>query len=364
MCILGQTIHNTFRFQFGNASQGLGDKARDIMRTVLRNLRFVIIDEYSMVPSDFIFKISKRLSEIKERPGELFGGVCMILLGDPLQLKPVRARYPWEEPKNQQHRNFNVGGTLWSEFIPIVLRTNHRQGKSLEYAQLCEKIRLGGFNGLESSDIAILESRIHQRNDPQLPENSVYIFARNAAVNEMNAEKLSQLAGRLFTVEAVVKHKTLRNFKPFVVPATGCIRNTNLLKTLQFKINSKIFLSYNVNTNDSLVNGAFGKVVGVKEDSSGNLLEIHVNFLNEASGKETAKGCPDLRKKYGVPTVPVRRLEAQPRIGSNNAGVTSTCTVYMFPLRLADAVTIHKVSKPFNHMHLFSNVVSGPGSNI
>ena len=193
-------------------------------------------------------------------------------------------------------------------------------------------------------DIETLETRIFKKNDPTLPENSVYVFSRNVAVNEMNAEKLSQLEGRLFTVEASVQHKALRNFKPFVVPATGCIRNTNLLKTFQFKINSKIFLSYNVNTNDSLVNGAFGKVVGVKEDSSGNLLEIHVNFYNEASGKETAKGFPDLRKKYGVPTVPVKRLEAQPRIGSQNAGVKSTCTVYQFPLRLAHAVTIHKLS--------------------
>ena len=322
------------------------------MRTVLRNLRFVIIDEYSMVPSDFIFKISKRLSEIKERPKELFGGVCIILLGDPLQLKPVRARYPWEEPSNQQHRNFNVGGTLWSEFVPIVLRTNHRQGNAKEYAKLCEKIRLEGFHGLESSDIDLLKTRICRRNDPQLPENTVYIFARNAAVNEMNAEKLSKLEGRLFTVEAIVKHKTLPNFKPFVVPGTGCIRNTNLLKTFQFKINSKIFLSYNVNTNDSLVNGSIGKIVGVKEDSSGTLLEIHVHFFNEASGKETARGFPDLRQKYGVPTVPVKRLEAQPRIGSQNFGAKSTCTVYMFPLRLAHALTIHKVSKYFP-MHTY-----------
>ena len=83
----------------------------------------------------------------------------------------------------------------------------------------------------------------------------------------------------------------------------------------------------------------------MKEDSRGNILEIHVHFSNEASGKDTARGFPDLRKKYGVPTVPVKRLEAQPRIGSQNAGVQSTCTVYMFPLRLAHAVTIHKVSK-------------------
>ena len=36
----GQTLHNPFKFQFGSAAQGLGDKQRDMMRTVLRNLRF------------------------------------------------------------------------------------------------------------------------------------------------------------------------------------------------------------------------------------------------------------------------------------------------------------------------------------
>ena len=283
-------------------------------------------------------------SEVKESP-EIFGGVSIILLGDPLQLKPVRARYPWEEPTNDQHRNFNVGGSLWSEFIPIVLRTNHRQGKSLEYATLCENIRIGGFDGLENSDVETLKSRIYRRNDPRIPEDSIYIFATNASVNALNEEKLSEIEGRLFTAEAIVRHKTLKNFKPFIVQSTGCIRNTNLLQTFNFKINCKVFLCYNVNTNDSLVNGSLGKVVGVKEDVSGNLLEIHVHFFNENMGKETAKSYPDLQARYGVPTIPVRRIEAQPRIGSQNYGTKSTCTVYMFPLRLAHAVTTHKVIK-------------------
>ena len=283
-------------------------------------------------------------SEIKES-SELFGAVCIILLGDPLQLKPVLARYPWEEPSNPQHKNFNVGGSLWSEFVPIVLRTNHRQGESLEYARLCEKIRVGGFDGLEATDIETLKSRIHERNDPKIPENSVYVFAMNAAVNALNEEKLSEIEGRLFTADAIVRHKTLKNFKPFIVPSTGCIRNTNLLSRLNFKVNSKIFLCYNLNTNDSLVNGSLGRIVGVKEDASGNLLEIHVHFWNENMGKETVKKYPDLQARYGVPTVAVQRLEAQPRIGSQNFGVKSTCTVYMFPLRLAHAMTIHKVRK-------------------
>ena len=291
-----------------------------------------------------IYRNNSYRSEIKENP-KIFGAVCVILLGDPLQLKPVMARYPWEEPTNHQHRNFNVGGSLWSEFIPIVLRTNHRQGNSLEYGRLCEKIRIGGFHGLENTDIQTLKSRIHARNDPRIPEDSIHVFTTNAAVNAMNEEKLSEMEGRLFTVEAKVHHKTLKNFKPFIMPSTGCIRNTNLLNTFHFKINCQVFLTYNLNTNDSLVNGSLGKIVGVKEDANGTLLEIHVHFFNEAMGKETAKSHQGLKAKYGVQTIPILRLEAQPRIGSQNFGVKSTCTVYMFPLRLAHAMTIHKVRK-------------------
>ena len=283
-------------------------------------------------------------------------------------MKPVRARYPWEEPTNHQHRNFNVGGSLWSEFIPIVLRTNHRQGNSLEYARLCEKIRVGGFQGLETSDIETLKSRIHTKNDPKIPQNSFYVFTTNAAVNSMNSEKLCEIEGRLFTAEAIIRHKTLKNFKPFIMPSTGCIRNTNLLQTFHFKVNCKVFLCYNVNTNDSLVNGSLGRIVGVKTDATGNLLEIHVNFFDEVMGKETAKSHPDLRAKYGVPTIPIRRLEAQPRIGSQNVGVKSTCIVYMFPLRLAFALTIHKVRqlKNFRYAH-YSYIfflILGSGKNV
>ena len=254
---------------------------------------------------------------------------------------------------------------MWSEFQPIILRTNHRQGRSLEYSTLCEKIRTSGFDGLEESDVTTLKSRIYKRDDPNLPEDSVFIFATNAAVNKLNSQKLSEMHGKLFTAEAIVAHKTLKNYKPFVVPATGCIRNTNLLKTFRFKVNSKVFLCYNTNTNDSLVNGAFGRIVGAKENVKGELLEIHVHFWNEATGKETAKKYPGLREKYGVPTIPIKRLEAQPRIGSQNHGVKSTCTVYMFPLRLAHAVTIHKVrTKRLRCKGLFTRIISGPGTDI
>ena len=51
---------------------------------------------FSMVKVDTLYQIDIRLREVKgvSKP---FGGVSVILLGDPLQLRPVRGGYPWED---------------------------------------------------------------------------------------------------------------------------------------------------------------------------------------------------------------------------------------------------------------------------
>ena len=51
----GQTMHSTLSFDFSGSFMSMGDKKKDQMRTVLKNLMFLIIDEFSMVKSDYIF---------------------------------------------------------------------------------------------------------------------------------------------------------------------------------------------------------------------------------------------------------------------------------------------------------------------
>ena len=60
-----------------------------------------------MVKVDTLYQIDVRLREIMgvSKP---FGGVSLVLLGDPLQLRPVLGSYPWEEPKNEK--------VLWNEY--------------------------------------------------------------------------------------------------------------------------------------------------------------------------------------------------------------------------------------------------------
>ena len=59
----------------------------------------IIIDEMSMVSADVLYKIHKRLCDIfiNNLP---FGGISTMWVGDLLQLKPVRGRFIFEEPRD------------------------------------------------------------------------------------------------------------------------------------------------------------------------------------------------------------------------------------------------------------------------
>ena len=291
-----------------------------------------------MVKVDTLYQIDVRLREIKgvSKP---FGGVSLVLLGDPLQLRPVRGSYPWEEPKNEKYRRVHLIEPIWKMFLPVILRTNHRQGSDRIFSEILNRIRIGEQN---DKDLDILSSRVFKREDRSIPEDSVHIFATNAEVNQWNQVFLERLEGAEFSVETTVTHPVLKNFRVDVDPS-GFIHNTSLLKTFNFKINSKVMLTTNLCTVDGLTNGAFGQIVGVRKNLKERITEIHVCFSNSNVGKETAKEHPDLERVYGRPTIPIRKFEAVFGIGKRDTQATrSTASAIGFPLKLASCVTSHK----------------------
>ena len=293
-----------------------------------------------MVKVDTVYQIDLRLREIKgvSKP---FGGVTILMFGDPLQLRPVKGRYPWEEPIFEKYRRVHAIEPIWSQFCPIILRTNHRQGEDREFSELLNRIRVGEQT---QDDLDTLRTRVFSQNDKRIPEDSVHIFATNAEVNFWNQIFMDRLPGVEYSVETTVTHPVLKNFK-VNVDASGFIHNTTLLKTLKFKIGSKVMLTTNLCTVDGLTNGAFGKIVGIETTHDKRLVEIYVQFSNPNVGRETSKEHPHLERMYGGPTIPIKRFEAVFAIGKQDVeGARSTASAFGFPLRLSNCVTSHKAS--------------------
>jgi hypothetical protein len=88
------------------------------LRENLSELKLIIIDEMSLVHADLFYKIDARLKEIfkKQNPPVPFGGISVVLVGDLLQIPPVKGgdgkgkiSYIFSSPKHPKNINaYNV----------------------------------------------------------------------------------------------------------------------------------------------------------------------------------------------------------------------------------------------------------------
>ena len=65
-----------------------------------------------MIKSDILYQLDLRLKELKQRQDLPFGGIGVFLFGDILQLRPVRARFIFEEPQNEAFALTNMVDSL------------------------------------------------------------------------------------------------------------------------------------------------------------------------------------------------------------------------------------------------------------
>ena len=82
------TLHSAFDFNFnGRIHEALSDKKLAKFREELADLKLIIVDEMSMVDSDKLYKIHRRLCEVLQFDlTELFANVGIVLVGDLLQV--------------------------------------------------------------------------------------------------------------------------------------------------------------------------------------------------------------------------------------------------------------------------------------
>ena len=74
--------------------------------------------------------------------------------------------------------------------------------------------------GIKSDeDTALMKTRVFQRYAQEVPDDRVSIFATNAEVKMVNELSLELLDSEEYQSEAIVEHKTLKNYKPASFPS-------------------------------------------------------------------------------------------------------------------------------------------------
>ena len=335
----GNTLTSTFKLQYGNEHFSLSDKERDKTRIAMTNLKLLVIDEISLVKSDMLYQLDLKLQEIKQNLGVPFGGVMIAAFGDIFQLKPVLANYIFEKPRNPAFMSTFLLDSRWQMLQVINLETNHRQGEDGAFADLLNRVRFTKKGQLLPEDLKTLEERVRPANHPDLQGADMSIVCTLSKAQEINASYLAQLPGDTTTITAICFKPNQKDFKPQVSDKDGSIGKTGFIYKLDLKVGAKVMMIKNVNTSDCLTNGQTGVLMDMIRDKHGEVESLVVKFDREDAGREARSKDPQLAQFYpGGTKIVKERLTYTLKKGGG-----ATATLIQFPLKLAKAVTAHKI---------------------
>ncbi len=242
--------------------------------------------------------------QARQKPHEAFGGVQLVLFGDPYQLAPVpgdgdeRAYFA-----DRYTSMWFFDARVWDETDLRIyeLGTIHRQHE-LEFKQLLTAVR----HGTVTAEMAERLNSVGAR--PAPVDGAITLATTNATVQRINATALAQLPGRAQTAVAEVTG----DFGGRAYPAD---------ERLELKIGAQVMFLRNDTGGDARwVNGTIGEVVRIAD-----------TVTVEVDG-EDHEVLPSTWERY--------KYSYSPFTKTLTKDVVAEFT--QFPLRLAWAVTIHK----------------------
>jgi ATP-dependent DNA helicase PIF1 len=301
----GQTIHSFF---------GLPPRLvrpDDIRRSrngrLMRRLKFLVIDEVSMVRSDLMWAIDQSLRVNRGRPREPFGGVRLALFGDLHQLPPVV-----NDGEVAEHLESAYGGPFFFSIASLreppgtaLIELAHvfRQ-KDEALLSVLNHVREGDA---DEDDLALLNERVHPIRTLSDGEPYVILTPTNAAAGRINKAYLDALPGAGHEYQAGVTGE----FSATAHPTEAA---------LLLKPGAKVMLLRN-DPDKRWVNGSIARIARLEDKRVWIEIGGDEHEVEQVSWES---------RRYAYD-------KAEEKIVETVAG-----TFRQFPLRLAWALTIHK----------------------
>ena len=291
-----------------------------------------------MVGSDTLYYIHRRLDEIKgiQHLDSRFGNISILAVGDFFQLRPVKQGFVFSAPRDSYAV---LHGSLWVEQFRCIELTQVMRQKDRDFPELLNRLREGTQT---ESDIDCLKSRVITDDDlvyrEQELENALHLFARNIDVDRHNEKMLKKMCSSIFTIpsEDSTKDEGTRQLLvnlPDKPSETGGLR-----KNVEVGVGARVMLTYNINVQDGLVNGACGVVRGIILGGDNIVETILIQFDNPSVGN-LLSSTSQYKRDY-PDCVPIKRVGASFWLGKRQSAEVSR---QQFPITMAWALTIHKV---------------------
>lgn len=301
----GQTIHSFFGFPPRLIRPD--DIRRSRNGRLMRRLRFLVIDEVSMVRSDLMWAIDQSLRVNRGRPREPFGGVRLALFGDLHQLPPVINEVDVAEHLEAQHGGpffFSLAALREGAGTALIELTQVFRQHDQALLEVLNRIRDGEVG---ADDLALLNERVRPIRTLAEGESYVILTPTNAAASRINLAYLAALPGRANAYAAGVTGEFGASAHP-----------TD--EKLVLKPGAKVMLLRN-DPERRWVNGSIARVARLDQERVWIALDGAEHEVEQVAWEN---------RRYAYD-------KAQEKIVETVAG-----TFRQFPLRLAWALTIHK----------------------
>ena len=282
--INGMTLHSAFLLGRSKYSgfQPLSHDRLNTLRSKMCHLVLLIIDEVSVVGSNMLLEIKKRLQQIKGvSPDVTFGGVSILAVGDLYQLPAVGQSQLFSRVSDSYAQLYRSGSLWVDEF------------KMIELTQIMRQKHDGAFCELLCSpeDIQVLKSRITKPNKPDYPTQALHVYRLNVDVDKHNEHMLNSLTTETqqYYIKASDAIAGQTSHIDLSILSDKRSETEGLHGVLKLAVGARVMLTTNVDVSDGLVNGARGEVVHIVTNSSNEVKTVLIKFDNSRVGSQAVQ---------------------------------------------------------------------------
>lgn len=331
----GQTIHSLLGLRVSILSK-CSAKFKELLEDICQ-VRYIIIDEVSMISAEILCAISRRLQMLfcSEEP---FGGLNMLFFGDFYQFPPVSGTSLYKQSfSSTLDTNGKVdaalGCHLWKQLnAAVVLRHNYRQRCDFRYISLLHNFLKGN---LTDNDFNLLASRILKKNIPR--GNMPIIVNRNLLRSKLNNLIISRITRnlhdheiRLSVAEDTCRTRDINHFEiQSALLELPDNRTDGLPGQVLFYHGAEFLVTQNINPKLGIANGTLCKLYTVPDCN--NFEHVLVEILGSS-----------IINFDGLPTNVVPIYKASGTFSISEAGKKVNITRKQFPLVPSYVITDYK----------------------
>jgi hypothetical protein len=326
--ISGTTLHSLLHLPINKDFKPLSTVDKAQLQKKLKDIKYLIIDEKSMLGLRQLSWIDDRLREaFPNRNEDFFGGLNILLVGDFFQLPPVLQKPLYYDKEVQgveikgrnAYRRFDK-----SVFLKVVQRQRGDDQKAFRTA-------LGELRLLQLSveSWKLLSGRVQAKLDDEEVarfSNALRVYATKDRVNEYNHYHLDRLSRPVIQVKA--KNVGLG------AAAAPDDKAGNLAKQIPICIGARLMLTSNIWQPVGLCNGARGTVYDIGWAPGADPVQDSPCVIMMEFDKYS--GPVFLTTADGRKIIPILPVDRDFLIGS------TLCTRTQFPLIVCYAITVHK----------------------